>query len=30
MDMIISIIFFLFNINPKIPIKNNNIDKFIV
>nr|YP_007374918.1 hypothetical protein PRA_mt0104 [Phlebia radiata]CCE89207.1 hypothetical protein PRA_mt0104 [Phlebia radiata] len=30
MAMIIRIIFFLFKINPKIPIKNNNNDKFIV
>lgn len=28
--MIISIIFFLFRINPKIPIKNKNNDRFIV
>ena len=28
--MIIRIIFFLFKINPNIPIKNKNNDKFIV
>ena len=28
--MIIRIIFFLFKINPKIPIKNSNNDRFIV
>ena len=28
--MIIRIIFFLFKINPKIPIKNKNNDRFIV
>ena len=30
MAIIINIIFFLFRINPKIPIKNNNNDKFII
>ena len=28
--MIIRIIFFLFKINPKIPIKNKNKERFIV
>ena len=30
MAIIIRIIFFLFKINPKIPIKNKNNDRFIV
>ena len=30
MAIIIRIIFFLFKINPKIPIKNNNNEKFMV
>ena len=29
-QLIIRIIFFLFKINPKIPIKNKNNDRFIV
>jgi hypothetical protein len=30
MEMIIRIIFFLFKINPKIPVKNKNNDRFMV
>ena len=30
MEMINRIIFFLFNINPKIPIKNSIIERFII